>query len=531
MSQKINKILPSPDDIASCAIKHFESLPNHGKPKENEWTVYAALVASSSSSSFDVQSHRVIPMNEDPSVFVVCSATGSKCTTAGPEGWCLRDLHAEVLVKRGFQRLLWKEIRNGPLRLLSKVASRKSECTSSTSDSSGDDCQYELRQDIKLHLYVSDSPCGDATIYKLQNGQWNFTGAKVVLPSQNSLCNSYTFNISSISSPEILTCCDNKTKVIREPNEQLLGQLRVKSGRSNLSSSSPSTSLSCSDKILKWTLVGLQGSQLPIRRPIYLHSIVVSFDPRAESKEAQTGAIKRAICDRRQQVYNELKEKVKNEKLNEKKEEIVEFLRQLDLLPQMTVEITPLALECSKSQRESSTHLSNALVEVQESSTHSGISNENGKRQTTQQFLGSCTQKRCKTMKTLPSESNGEGSLIHKTSSPCGYCINWQNSGEGVEILVGNRGIKQGKRKGLTDTEYIKRASRLCRREMCRVAGAPTGLTYRECKEHAFPQSYNRLLGEPSQLPLNWYKTIEAAVMSTHPLEGWVRSENRDFTL
>lgn len=425
----------TPDDLARCALHHYKSLPNHGKPREGqEWTVYAALVVVSTSNHFDP--------------YVLCSATGSKCTTAGPDGWCLRDLHAEVLVKRGFQRLLWKEIQSGEFTLLYKLPSDQP---------APDDDKYAIRKDIELHLYSSDSPCGDSTIYELENGDMNFTGAKLIVQGGNG---------------SGLSCCDNVTTVTREEVQQL-GQLRIKSGRSNLPDHLRSTSLSCSDKILKWTLLGLQGSRLPVR-PAFLTSILVSRDPHAKSKETQRQAVHRAILDRRNHVIRELKQSTDFSCTHR------EFLSSLEG-HELTIQVVDVVFDSAKSQL--------VLPFQSLSFTPNDSVNENGKR----------------VMTTASDDGNAEPSRKPKKASPCGFCVNWLRH-EGIEVLVGSRGTKQGK-KCVTDADFAKQASRLCQRELQFLAAATidplTGL------------------GQKSTTRRGWRKE---AVFGTQPLQGWVRS-------
>lgn len=95
-------------------------------------------------------------------------------------------------------------------------------------------------------MYVSEPPCGDSSLlYKSDSEQdFHWTGAKArdqVAQGQDS------------------------------------GITRLKSGRSDIASEMRSESMSCSDKIMIWNIVGLQGPLLGriLARPIYLSTIVV----------------------------------------------------------------------------------------------------------------------------------------------------------------------------------------------------------------------------------------------------------------
>lgn len=67
---------------------------------------------------------------------------------------------------------------------------------------------------------MSEPPCGDASIFELIDQklasttikQMHFTGAKLIVSQHNQ----------------------DKVEVLREPNEQTLGALRLKSGRSDI---------------------------------------------------------------------------------------------------------------------------------------------------------------------------------------------------------------------------------------------------------------------------------------------------------
>jgi len=95
---------------------------------------------------------------------------------------------------------------------------------------------------------VSEPPCGDAAIFKLlqaanldennpvqieeeggRSEAMNFSGAKLIVSDHNNNNNN---NSSREGSEGGYT--GNKVEVVREPKEQSLGHLRLKSGRSDI---------------------------------------------------------------------------------------------------------------------------------------------------------------------------------------------------------------------------------------------------------------------------------------------------------
>ena len=154
-------------EIAKAALDHYHhDLPNKGKPRENdEWTVYAAIVATLRNSDDN---------DDENTAVVISSATGTKCTAVKSETsqWILHDSHAEVLARRGLVRVLWHEIVN---RSTTQIMTNNPRTATSPDrtlhllETIPNSDKYQLRPGIKLHLYVSDSPCGDASIYPLKS--------------------------------------------------------------------------------------------------------------------------------------------------------------------------------------------------------------------------------------------------------------------------------------------------------------------------------------------------------------------------
>jgi tRNA-specific adenosine deaminase 1 len=425
-----------PNDIAKCALHHYHNKLSRGKPRpEDEWTIYAAIVAAH---------------DDDGSLHVISCATGSKCTTVGPDGWVLRDSHAEVLCRRGLIRLLLQE-QQGKLQFREK-------CNQGTS--------YRFK--ATLHLYVSHSPCGDASIYSLLlQEEMNFTGAKVIVRKNDNDSSHHNEQLLPMNNDD--NCC-----VAREAIQEL-GVLRTKSARSNLPSHLRSMSMSCSDKLLRWCVLGLQGSWCK-GEPIRLSSIVVSRDPHAISVDCQQEALERAICGRIRQVVNELQSR----DLSEEQGDFVKQLSNHAISVYVVNERFPDGKAIAEPSQVTKSDKSKIL-------------------ETTSSVEKNATKKRKR-------ESSVELPNNNK-KSVCGVSINWQISSQETEIVVGTRGIRQGK-KPKSNQDFMRQTSRLSRGALMRLAD-PTKhkKTFREFKSLSSQEGYS---------------DIRNLVLSTKPFQGWL---------
>lgn len=226
---------PIPSDIASSVpqeladlvsrlvLEKFSELTNGFTTPQARRKVLAGMVMTCGEDSSNAK--------------VISVTTGTKCINGeymSDKGLSVNDCHAEILSRRSLLHFMYTE-------LAKHLPNASDDARESSIFISREGGGYRLREGVHFHLYISTAPCGDSRIFS---------------PHE--------------SAPEP---GDNGGD--KHPNRKARGQLRTKieSGEGTIpvkSSGGIQTwdgileggrllTMSCSDKIARWNVLGLQG--------------------------------------------------------------------------------------------------------------------------------------------------------------------------------------------------------------------------------------------------------------------------------
>uniref|UniRef100_A0A4W5Q7V9 Adenosine deaminase RNA specific n=1 Tax=Hucho hucho TaxID=62062 RepID=A0A4W5Q7V9_9TELE len=196
---------------------------------------------------------------------VVSLGTGNRCVKGEElslKGDTVNDCHAEIISRRGFIRFLYAELL------------KHCEGSEDSLFEPAEENKLRIKPDTTFHLYISTAPCGDGALFDKscsedagdgQGHQPLFENAK-----QGKLR-------TKVENGEGTIPVESSTIVPTWDGIQHGERLRT---------------MSCSDKILRWNVLGLQGALLShFLHPIYLASITLGY-------LYSHGHLTRAVCCR-----------------------------------------------------------------------------------------------------------------------------------------------------------------------------------------------------------------------------------------
>ena len=292
--------------------------------------------------------------------------------------------------------------------------------------------------------------------------------------------------------------------------------------------------MSCSDKLVRWGILGLQGSLLSryIPAPISLSSIVISKDPRSVDdgqivslERALSGRIEKALKTMPTHAYYKIK-------------------------PPTVAVVDDCLFESSKSASESryfraqTKERKRNIEQLSRANIEEALSSKRSK-------LNDHKESSCR-IKSQSNLNTPESSRIKKESA-CGMSINWhqsyQNSDstkkysekdakKATEITIGATGLKRGK-KPRSPSDVLGSVSRLCRfnfLHQCKICIALEDSL--PCRANVVKSAKK---GESSdavgkEMSYMQYKQHRGRNVGEEcfqgPLMGWIRSgEDDDFML
>ncbi|CAL8314688.1 unnamed protein product [Gadus morhua 'NCC'] len=186
---------------------------------------------------------------------VVALGSGTRCLSGGAQrdqGWAVNDCHAEVMARRALVGFLYTQLE---LFLLGPRA----EAVERAEDSvfrEGPGGVFRLKEGLLFHMFVSSSPCGDARLHcPYGTAAMNLHGNK---PARRFHCRLRMKTVGG----------EGTLPVRQQPRANQEGGVK--------SPGQPLITMSCTDKIARWSVLGLQGALLSqLVEPVYLFSLTV----------------------------------------------------------------------------------------------------------------------------------------------------------------------------------------------------------------------------------------------------------------
>lgn len=192
---------------------------------------------------------------------VICLATGTKCLSGNYlslSGESLHDCHAEILARRCLVRYFYNQLRDS--------AQNKPSIFIADNNS-----KFKLFENIQFHLYINTAPCGEARIF--------------------SFCDTEN-HPNRLNRGLLRSKIENGAGTVSVFGREVQTYDGVAQGERLVT-------MSCSDKLTRWNVLGLQGNLLSkFVEPIYLESISIgSVFNMTHMERTLYGRIEKTICN------------------------------------------------------------------------------------------------------------------------------------------------------------------------------------------------------------------------------------------
>ncbi|XP_022085646.1 adenosine deaminase domain-containing protein 1-like isoform X2 [Acanthaster planci] len=250
--------------VADLIAKTAKSLPRIGSPFPgcNKMEARKSLAAILLQKSPEAR-HEIISLGTGTGAI-----TGRNVTT---DGRSILDLNGLTIARRGFQRYLYRELKNffEGSRLASVFTTQQGSP------------RLLLKEGVTFHLYLNSAPCGDGA---------RFVRDCPPVITENDLYLMQCGSHYPTQQPD--TAQGKLTAVGQDGVPVAVEQLELVESMDALKKKNPFCVMSTSDKLLLWNVLGLQGALLSqFMEPVYLETITLGSN-------YDHGHLARAVCCR-----------------------------------------------------------------------------------------------------------------------------------------------------------------------------------------------------------------------------------------
>uniref|UniRef100_A0A8C9SMC6 Adenosine deaminase RNA specific n=1 Tax=Scleropages formosus TaxID=113540 RepID=A0A8C9SMC6_SCLFO len=197
---------------------------------------------------------------------VVSMGTGNRCVKGEElslKGDTVNDCHAEIISRRGFIRFLYSEL------MKHRLGSEESIFEPA------DDGKLKIKPEVTFHLYISTAPCGDGALF-------DKSCSEAAVPTDSG----HMPLFENVKQGKLRTKVENGEGTIPVESSAIVPTW------DGIQHGERLRTMSCSDKILRWNVLGLQGALLShFLHPVYLRTITLGY-------LYSHGHLTRAVCCR-----------------------------------------------------------------------------------------------------------------------------------------------------------------------------------------------------------------------------------------